>query len=209
MQVEYGPKCAVFRGGRALDAGNAMHREKLLALLDEYATPYIEEAAMVEKTRRFILENERCFDRQLDHGHVSGSAWVLNPARSHVFLLHHRKLNLWLQPGGHADNNHDILQVALSETSEEAGADPASIRLLSEGIFDVDVHSVHETANEPRHNHFDIRFLVELDDTRPLHGNRESFAVAWVPLDDVMRLNNFRSTYRMVQKTRRLRTINR
>jgi len=186
-----------------------MHRRKLLALLDKYATPYLEEAAMVEKTRRFVLENTRCFDRQLDHGHVSGSAWVLNPARTHVFLLHHRKLNLWLQPGGHADNNHDIVEVALCETAEESGADPAHIRLLSEHIFDVDVHSVPATAQEPRHDHYDIRFLVELDDTLPLRGNRESFAVIWVPLHEVMRLNNFRSTYRMVQKTRRLRVSSR
>lgn len=160
---------------------------------------------MVEKTRRFVLENTRCFDRQLNHGHVSGSAWVLNPARTHVFLLHHRKLKMWLQPGGHADNNHDIVEVALSETAEEAGANPAHVRLLSKRIFDVDVHSVHETAHEPRHDHYDIRFLVELDDGAPLRGNPESFAVAWVPLNEVMRLNNFRSTYRMVQKTRRLR----
>lgn len=161
---------------------------------------------MVEKTRRFVLENPRCFDRQLGHGHVSGSAWVLNPSRTHVFLLHHRKLNWWLQPGGHADNNHDIIEVALSETAEESGADPAHIRLLSERIFDVDVHSVHATAQEPRHEHYDIRFLVELDDALPLRGNRESFAVTWVPLNEVMRLNNFRSTYRMVQKTRHWRT---
>lgn len=181
-----------------------MHRRKLLTLLDEYTTPHIEESAMVEKTRRFVLENSRCFDRQLQHGHVSGSAWVLNPARTHVFLLHHRKLNMWLQPGGHADNNHDIVDVALSETAEESGADPSHVRLLSERIFDVDVHSVHETALEARHDHYDIRFLVELDDSLPLRGNRESFAVAWVPLHEVMRLNNFRSTYRMVQKTRRL-----
>lgn len=161
---------------------------------------------MVEKTRRFVSENPRCFDRQSDHGHISGSAWVLNPTRTHVFLLHHRKLNLWLQPGGHADNNHDIIDVALSETAEESGTDPAHVRLLSERIFDVDVHSVPETADEPRHDHYDIRFLVELDDALPLSGNRESYAVGWVPLNEVMRLNNSRSTFRMVQKTRRLRS---
>lgn len=179
-----------------------MHRQQLLQLLDAYRTGYIEEAAMVEKTRRFVLEHPDCFDRGLKRGHVSGSAWVLNPAQTHVFLLHHRKLNFWLQPGGHADNNHDIIDVALSETAEESGADRNSLRLLSQSIFDVDVHDVYATATEPRHEHFDIRFLVELDDRLPLPGNDESHAVAWVPLHQVMRLNNFRSTYRMVAKTR-------
>jgi 8-oxo-dGTP pyrophosphatase MutT (NUDIX family) len=179
-----------------------MHRNQLLQLLDTYRTGYIEEAAMVDKTRCFVRAHPDCFDRSLGHGHVSGSAWVLNPSRSHVFLMHHRKLNLWLQPGGHADNNHDIVDVALSETAEEAGVDPDHVRLLNDRIFDVDVHSVHATPTEPRHQHYDIRFLVELDDGVPLHGNNESYAVAWVPLNQVMRLNNFRSTYRMVEKTR-------
>lgn len=179
-----------------------MHRHHLLTLLRDYRTRFMDEAAMVAKTRRFVLAHERCFDRGLNHGHVSGSAWVLNPARSHVFLLHHRKVDLWLQPGGHADNNHDILEVALNETAEESGAERAAVHLLSERIFDVDVHCVHETANEPRHWHYDIRFLVELDDRLNLPGNDESHAVAWVPLYQVMRLNNMRSIYRMVQKTR-------
>lgn len=181
-----------------------MHRQQLLNLLDRYRTGQIEEAAMVAKTRRFVAENERCFDRHLPHGHVSGSAWVVNPTRSHVFLLHHRKLDLWLQPGGHADGNHDILEVALGETAEEAGADPRRVKLLTNEIFDVDVHVVHATATEPRHTHYDIRFLVELDDREPLPGNDESHAVAWVPLHQVMRLNNFRSVHRMLQKTRQL-----
>lgn len=179
-----------------------MHRRQLLTLLRDYRTRFLDEAAMLARTRRFVLEHERCFDRSLGHGHVSGSAWVVNPARSHVFLLHHRKLELWLQPGGHADNNHDIIEVALNETAEESGADREAIRLLSEGIFDLDVHLVRETPTEPRHWHYDIRFLVELDDRLHLPGNDESHAVAWVPLHQVMRLNNMRSVHRMVQKTR-------
>lgn len=159
---------------------------------------------MVQKTQRFVSENENCFDRRLADGHVSGSAWVLNPSRSHVFMLHHRKLHLWLQPGGHADGNNDIVQVALNETTEESGADPSHVRLVSPDIFDVDVHTIPATATEPRHEHYDIRFLVELDDRKPLPGNDESHAVAWIPLEQVHRVNKFRSLYRMVQKTRQL-----
>jgi len=184
------------------DDERPMHRNQLLTLLRDYRTRFIDEAAMVAKTRRFVLEHENCFDRKLAHGHISGSAWVVNPGRDHVFLLHHRKLNLWLQPGGHADNNHDIIDVALSETAEESGADPGRVHLLSDRIFDIDVHSVPATPMEPRHEHYDIRFLVELDDRQHLPGNDESHEVAWVPLHQVMRLNNMRSMNRMVQKTR-------
>ncbi len=181
-----------------------MHRQQLLQLLARYKTPYLEEAAMVERTRRFILQHENCFDRSLAPGHVTASTWVVNPTRSHVLMLHHRKLDLWLQPGGHADGETDIVSVALKETAEESGLDASQIKLLSEDIFDVDVHTIHASEHDPRHEHFDPRFLVEIDDRIPLPGSDEAYEVLWVPLEQVLRFNNARSLYRLVQKTRRL-----
>lgn len=181
-----------------------MHRRELLWLLAHYRTPFIEEAGMVERTRHFVMQHSNCFDRRLLPGHVSGSGWVVNPARSHVLLMHHRKLNLWLQPGGHADNDPDIHGVVIKETAEECGLDPSAIKLVDHAIFDVDVHTVYASAHDPRHDHFDIRFLIEIDDTQPVPGNDESHEIGWVALDDVSRFNNARSIYRLVQKTRRL-----
>lgn len=157
---------------------------------------------MVERTRRFIMQHPNCFDRTLTAGHVTGSSWVLNPARTHVLMLHHRKLNLWLQPGGHADGDADITQVVLKETAEESGVDIENLILVSEDIFDVDVHTVHASRYDPRHEHFDIRFLVEIDDRLPIPGNEESHEIGWIALDQVMRFNNARSIYRLIQKTR-------
>ncbi len=182
-----------------------MHRRQLLEALDRYRTPFLEEAAMVERTRRFVEAHEDCFDRKLWPGHVSASAWVVSPARDRVLMLHHKKLDMWLQPGGHADGDPDVLNVVLKETSEETGLPPEELRLVDDEIFDVDVHTVHASAFDPRHLHFDIRFLVEADDRHAVPGNDESHEVRWIPLDQVLRLNNLRSIYRMVQKTRRLR----
>jgi len=180
-----------------------MHRQKLLQLLSQYKTPHMEEAAMVVRTLRFVQTYENCFDRNLMQGHVTGSSWVLNPARSHVLMLHHRKLDRWLQLGGHADNDSDIERVVLKETSEESGVDLAHIRLVDDAIFDIDIHTIHASKYDPRHEHFDIRFLLEIDDSIPLPGNDESHQIGWVPLNKVSRFNNARSLYRMVQKTRR------
>lgn len=181
-----------------------MHRQKLLELLDSYKTPFMEEAAMVQRARRFAELHPNCFER-IDEGHFTGSAWVLNPAHTHTLMLLHRKLNMWLQPGGHADGDSDITRVVLKEISEESGVDLSHIKLINEEIFDVDIHVVHATEFDPRHEHFDIRFLVELDDSLPLPGNEESHQIGWVPLEEVPRFNNARSFYRMVQKTRRIR----
>lgn len=159
---------------------------------------------MVDRTRRFIAKHSDCFNRALAEGHVTGSAWVLNPARDHVLMLHHRKLDLWLQPGGHADGDPDITRVVLKETSEESGVSLEHVRLVSDSIFDVDVHVIHANEHDPRHEHFDIRFLLEMDDQIPLPGNDESHEIGWVSLAEVLRFNNARSFYRMVEKTRRM-----
>ena len=50
-------------------------------------------------------------------GHFTASSWLLDSARSRVLLTHHRKLDRWLQLGGHADGERDLRAVALKEAS--------------------------------------------------------------------------------------------
>jgi 8-oxo-dGTP pyrophosphatase MutT (NUDIX family) len=182
-----------------------MHRRELLNLLDAHTTRFMEEAAFIARARDFVNAHEDCFHCDLWPGHVTGSAWVVNPHRNHALLLHHRKHGQWFQPGGHADGDTDILRVALRETSEETGLSPSHIRLVDGAIFDVDIHTIPASERGPQHVHFDIRFLVEMDDDHPIPGNDESHQVLWIPLHQVARFNNNRSTYRMVEKTRQLR----
>ncbi|WP_295400692.1 NUDIX hydrolase [uncultured Thiocystis sp.] len=182
-----------------------MHRRDLLSLLHHHRTPFMEEAAHVNRALDFVERHENCFDCDLWPGHVTGSAWVVSPDRERVLLLHHRKHDQWFQPGGHADGDADILRVALRETSEETGLDPSHVRLVSNAVFDVDIHSILASERGPRHEHFDIRFLVEMDDDLEIPGNDESHEILWVPLPQVSRFNNNLSTHRMVEKTRRLR----
>ncbi len=185
-----------------------MHRQELLGMLDRHQTRFMEEAAYVARARAFVTGHSDCFYRELWPGHVTGSAWVVSPDRSRVLMLHHRKHEQWFQPGGHADGDADILRVALRETAEETGLDPAQVRLLDTEPFDVDIHTIPPIGSDPRHEHIDIRFLVEIDDSLFIPGNDESHQVIWVPLSQVSRYNNNRSTHRMVEKTRRMRDGN-
>ncbi len=182
-----------------------MHRQELLKLLEQHDTRFMEEAAYVERARAFVEAHEDCFYRELRPAHVTGSVWVVNPARDKALLLHHRKHDQWFQPGGHADGDADILRVSLRETSEETGLDSSHIRLVDGKLFDVDIHAVPHGVDDTGHEHIDCRFLVEMDDDIEIPGNDESHDVIWVPLWQVARFNRNRSTHRMVEKTRRLR----
>jgi 8-oxo-dGTP pyrophosphatase MutT (NUDIX family) len=184
-----------------------MHRQELLTLLHQHQTRFMDEAGYVRRALMFIEEHSEIFYRELWPAHVTGSAWVVNPDRSHVLMMHHRKHDQWFQPGGHADGDADIVRVALRETAEETGIDSSHIHLLGPHIFDVDIHTIPEMHGDPRHEHIDIRFLVEIDDRLPVPGNDESHDVIWVSLLEVTRYNNNRSTYRMLEKTRQLRNL--
>ena len=178
----------------------------LEALLHDYRERHPEDEATVRRFLALLQDHPDCYTRHCWAGHITGSAWIADPSGEQVLLTHHRKLDRWLQPGGHADGDTDMRQVALKECNEETGVAPEHIRLLGDGIFDVDIHRTQEPfPDAEEHEHIDIRYLVEIDDRVPVPGNEESFGLRWIPIPLVARYSNSRSTLRMLDKTRRMR----
>ena len=134
---------------------------------------------MLENLRRFVEDNDDCFERSHRSGHITGSAWIVDLKREKVLLTHHHRLDKWMQLGGHADGDPDVLRVALREAREESGVE--EIRALSESIFDVDVHEIPPRGDEPAHLHYDVRFLFEADSNLPLGITPESRPPPTVP----------------------------
>ncbi len=176
-------------------------RDLLLRLLETHEPFDAHEARMLRRLRRFVSAHPDCFERTLSVGHVTGSAWLVDLRRDYVLLTHHARLDRWLQLGGHADGESDVLAVALREAREESGLE--EIRPVSDGIFDVDVHLIPARGDEPAHYHYDVRFLCETDLHRPLGITTESKALEWVKLSEVGKLTRERSVLRMVAKTPR------
>lgn len=177
-----------------------MHRRPLESLLESYVPSGPIDAEARERILRFVRAHDDCFERTLLEGHVTGSAWIVNRSRTRCLLTHHRKLERWLQLGGHADGQTDIFEVAMREAVEESGL--TSLRTASTAIFDCDVHPIPARRTEPRHFHYDVRFLLEADDAEPLVVSEESKELAWVALDDVAGLESDESVMRMVAKTK-------
>jgi 8-oxo-dGTP pyrophosphatase MutT (NUDIX family) len=167
------------------------------------------ERQMLARMIAFAESHEDCCSRSLLIGHMTGSAWVVDHSRSLALLTHHRKLNKWLQLGGHADGNPDLLAVARREVEEESGL--TEITPLSEGPFDIDVHSIPARGSEPEHFHFDVRFLFAVNSNHPLTVSDESHSLAWIPLADLADpadpkgLRVGESILRMVRKTPAIR----
>lgn len=177
-----------------------MHRQPLLSLLERYeAFSSIDDDAR-RRIDAFVRSHPDCFERTLAVGHVTGSAWIVDRTRTRCLLTHHRKLDRWLQLGGHADGEADVLAVAMREAREESGL--TKLRPVAATIFDCDVHPIPARKAEPEHFHYDVRFLFEADADEPLVVSAESKDLAWIALGDVARLESDESVMRMVVKTR-------
>jgi 8-oxo-dGTP pyrophosphatase MutT (NUDIX family) len=126
------------------------------------------------------------------HGHITASAWALDHTRTHAALLHHKKLNLWLQPGGHVEeSDRSWFEASKRELQEETGlTDLLLSPEFGDQLFDVDVHAIPARAAnatraaEPAHHHFDLRFLFIAKRAATLHINAdESEALRWFTID--------------------------
>ncbi|GAB4043992.1 NUDIX hydrolase [Spirosoma jeollabukense] len=175
-----------------------MHRLPLLNLLRQHTTTDLNEQAMTQATIEFVETNSDAFERSLLAGHITGSAWIVSPDRQQVLLIHHRKLDRWLQPGGHADGDPDVAAVALREAREETGL--TSLQLVSPAIFDVDIHTIPARGDVPEHLHYDIRFLLEADPDEPFGNSDEIKNIRWFSLEMVNNYTDSESICRMVRK---------
>ena len=177
-------------------------RISLINALENYRTDYIEEK---EFSIRFLdlLKSDRAYHRDHLPSHITGSAWIIDETKQFTLLTHHAKLNKWLQTGGHADGEENVLNVALREAEEESGL--KNFKLLQPTIFDLDIHLIPERKDFPEHFHYDIRFLFEASMKEQIIISEESHDVAWKRIDEIDVLTNHNpSMIRMAEKTKLL-----
>ena len=114
----------------------------------------------------------RPFDRDADPTHVTGSAVVVGP--DGVLLHRHKRLGMWLQPGGHIEPGETPWDAARREAEEETGLSfapwPAAPPLAH-----LDVH-----AGGRGHTHLDLRYVLHVaGDPAPRPPAGESQEVRW------------------------------
>jgi 8-oxo-dGTP pyrophosphatase MutT (NUDIX family) len=155
-------------------------------LLETYRPFDAAEAISLERLREYLRNNTDIFSRKNFKGHVTGSALTLNKAHTHLLLVRHAQLNMWVQPGGHVEaQDADIFAAASRELREETGI--TTFKLPKLKIFDIDAHEIPDSTQkqEPRHCHFDIRVLLEATDDR-LTLSDESSDIQWVTLEKAL-----------------------
>jgi len=174
-------------------------RPSLLAALSNYKTTYDEER---DFAARFIelLKHPDAYQRTHLPGHITGSSWIVNNDGTKVLLVKHAALHKWLQPGGHADGDENVLRVAIREANEETGL--TDLTHAGGGIFDIDIHPIpaRKDLSFPQHDHYDVRFLFQADEAEELRISDESTDLRWIDLSALEKFNNEKSVLRLRSK---------
>src|SRR5262249_45437617 len=103
--------------------------------------------------------------------HVTGSALVVG--RRGIVLHRHKRMGIWLQPGGHLEPGETPWAAARREAGEETGL-PLRHPLEGPRLVHVDVH-----AAPLRHVHLDLRYVLLGSDDEPAPGAGESPDACW------------------------------
>ncbi|MBZ5578206.1 MAG: NUDIX domain-containing protein [Acidobacteriia bacterium] len=140
--------------------------------------------------------------RHFTPGHITGTGLVLAPDATGLLLVHHRRLDRWLPPGGHVEPaDASIADAARREVIEETGV---SLQVNGPAhLVGIDVHGIPARRSEPYHLHHDLLFLFHAT-AGDLQVSPESRAVAWCQPDEFDRYAvpaNVRRAYARVLST--------
>lgn len=189
-----------------------MHRRPLLNMLECYRHAFPAEGDIVDQIVSLVEAHPDCFERTCRPGHITGAAWIVSADRRRCLLTHHRKLDRWLQLGGHADGQSLVEEVALREAREESGINEFDIVPIAGALlpFDLDVHQIparYDDAGrqiEDSHEHHDIRYLLVARGCETITASAESHEVRWFTTEEVLRLTDEESVLRMLYKAAEL-----
>lgn len=142
------------------------------------------ERVSIEQFLALAPQLARPFDIDADPVHVTGSALIVG--RRGIVLLRHKRLGIWVQPGGHIDPGETPWEAALREGAEETGM---PLRLLEANervdrdarpeLAHVDVH-----PGGRGHTHLDLRYLLDAGDADPAPPAGESQEIGWFSWDE-------------------------
>lgn len=129
---------------------------------------------------------------------------IMNREKTKVLLMMHKKLQKWLQFGGHSDGDIDTLATAIREFHEESGIEIEPEIIW--GIFDVDIHDIPADQKwRPMHQHYDILYLASIPEDTPFAMQIEEVDdIRWFDIDTISEYVGEKRMLDMMEKIKNL-----
>ncbi len=143
--------------------------------------------------------------------HFTSSVWILTKTTpKKVVLIHHKKFEKWVQPGGHVEMFENPIETAIREVKEETGLDIEFFAKSIKRIDDIGVFLpipefftqflISERTGEPEHFHLDINYVLEVDEQELRNSSRESHDIGWFTKEEAFKLPIHENTKLILQK---------
>lgn len=164
----------------------ADRRAAAIQLVEAFDPNLGRRAASSRRRTLDLLHSARApFDRRnYEPGHVTASGLVFSPDGERILLVFHRRLEQWLQPGGHVEPvDPDVLSTAVREVHEETGV-TVRVDAGSPTLVSVDVHEIPPGRGEPAHLHHDLMFRFSAHDEE-IDATGEARRAVWCPVDEL------------------------
>lgn len=128
--------------------------------------------ALLDDSSDYALSRDRI------HAHFTVSAFIFS-SKGACLALFHKKLQRWLQPGGHLEKQ-DLSPIAgaLREAQEESGL--LDLIPLYPHPIDLDIHLIPARRDETAHEHYDLRFAFSTRTPHLAHISEESNDLQWL-----------------------------
>ncbi len=183
--------------------------EVLLQRLYGYIPEDEAERTSIILVEEMIAHYPNIWLQSCQEGHITGSALILDIANRNVLLMYHRKLELWLQMGGHGEGELDPALIALREATEESALPDLAFFSTSTSeqptFVDVDAHSIPARRDTPEHYHLDFRYLLSTSSPEKIRlPKAEAHDLRWYPFSEMPALPLKPATRRLIKKAERL-----
>ena len=178
----------------------------LISWLEQHAQDCPLEKLYTDQTIDWIREyGEFAFVKDNTLGHITGSMLITNIEKTKVLLMFHKKLQFWVQFGGHCDGETDVLAVAIREFHEESGIEIEP--LILDGIFDIHVHYIPiDPKWTPSHIHLDILYLGSIPEDTPFtRQESEVDDIRWFDIEWIEKQIAEERMLYMMEKIKKLR----
>ena len=169
--------------------------QDIISLFDAYRLHFPDEYESTKLFSEFLMATpqSQLFTRKNFGGHITTSAFIIDPGYKEMLLLKHKSLGRWLQPGGHVEDDDSLLLSALREAVEETGIPRTQLRNISiiendEVPFDIDSHYIpaNPKKQEDGHYHHDLRYIFVYAGEGTINYNEdESTGLKWVKFSEL------------------------
>jgi len=169
-------------------------------LFKRYLITFPHERPRLEQLKAQIEKRgQDLYSRKNMLGHLTASALLIDDDER-ALLIHHKFLDIWIQPGGHLDKDEWPFRGALREFHEETGFDAVSMWDWHEAHanipIDLDTHQIPANVekDEGEHFHHDFLYVLRLSEPIALDGLDAPISIDlnevkdsnWVPLTELM-----------------------